>query len=108
MANHHEYLKVADAESLRSDGGFVSLERTSIVDGFLVLLADFTDPWPFFEEPRRPCRETTVVHELVTNGASRPASSQQGHVPIETFAAHFARTRIDSQQHRFPVATGFP
>jgi hypothetical protein len=108
MSDHHEYLTAADAESLRSDGGFVSLKRTGIVDGFRVLLAEFADPWPPFEEPRRPSRETTVVHELVTNGAPRPASSQQGYVPIETLAAHLARTRLDPQQHRFPVATGFP
>jgi hypothetical protein len=108
MSHHNDYLKLANAESLGSDGGFVSLERTGIVDGFGVLLADFADPWPLFEEPRRSGRETTVVDELVTHSAPRPASSEQGHVPIETFAAHLAHARLDPEQHRFPFATGFP
>lgn len=47
------------------------------------------------------------MDELVTDCATRPASSEHRFVPIEVFSAHSAKTGLDPEQHRLPFPATF-
>ena len=47
------------------------------------------------------------MDELVTDCATRPASSEHRFVPIEVFLAHPAKPGLDPEQHRLPFPATF-
>ena len=47
------------------------------------------------------------MDKLVAHGATGPAATEHGLVPIQPLLADFAISGLDPQQHRLPIATGF-
>ena len=47
------------------------------------------------------------MDKLVAHRATGPAATEHCFVPIQPLLADFAISRLDREEHRFPITTGF-
>ena len=59
------------------------------------------------QEGNFPASQAAVVDKFVADTATRPSAAEQRLVSIQSLLADLAMAGLDSQQHRFPLATGF-
>jgi hypothetical protein len=76
-------------------------------DPLLNRTAGFAYPRSRFQKGDLPAGKTTVMDELVTHRATRPASPEHRLVPIEVFLADSAEARLNWKRHRLPLAAAF-
>ena len=67
----------------------------------------FAYPRSRFQKGDLSAGKTTVMDELVTHRATRPASPEHRLVPIEVFLANSAEARLNWKRHRLPLAAAF-
>ena len=70
-------------------------------------LAEFADTRPLFQKRHRSTGQATVVHEFIADRTARPAAAKERDIAIESFFTYLAYARLNAQQHRLPIATGF-
>lgn len=76
-------------------------------DSLLNQTTGFAYPRSRFQKGDLPAGKTTVMDELITHRATRPASPEHRLVPIEVFLANSAETRLNWKRHRLPLAAAF-
>jgi hypothetical protein len=69
-------------------------------------LTGLAHPRALFQKRNGSPGQATIVDKFIAHSTASPASAKEGDVPVQSLFADLAKTWLDTQQHRLPIATG--